>query len=354
MICTYKIIFMSIAVALSGGADSLLSLALMLEKNEKPFAVHGFFLAPDVKAIKARNKIEDLCSKLGVKLYSLDLSLAFKERVIEPFVQTYLQGKTPNPCALCNKEIKFGLLLEKALELGASKLATGHYAGLERNCPQAPGLFRGLDTSKEQSYFLSLLSKEQLSRACFPLKNWYKEQTFQELQRLGLRVPIARESQEICFIPNNEYKSFLMNQGLKLPGPGEIRDTKAKILGTHQGLWRYTLGQRRGLGIAYSEPLYVLDKDIAKNILIVGTRQELYSCFCKVKNINYLLPFAQWDQPVFVQTIYRQKAQPANVNATEEGLEVYFTKPRKPATPGQIAAFYSLDNRVLGAGFIDE
>ena len=345
---------MTTAVALSGGADSLLSLALTLEKEKSPLAVHAFFLPPDSKAYKTQEAIQALCDKLGVSLYTFDLSTSFKELIIEPFIQTYLQGRTPNPCALCNKKIKFGLLLEKAMQCGATALATGHYARVKDDCRHAPGLYRGLDPAKEQSYFLSLLSREQLKRTFFPLEIWHKEQTYLELQKRGLQVPLAQESQEVCFIPDNDYRTFLIRQKIDLPGPGKIKDSSGKVLGEHQGLWGYTIGQRRGLGIAYSEPLYVLGKNNAQNTLIVGTKKELHSSSCLVKDINCLLPFKEWPETIYVQTIYRQEAKPAQVKANQEGLQVHFRAPRKPASPGQIATFYSSAGRVLGGGIIHD
>ena len=345
---------MSTAVALSGGADSLLSLALTLEKEKNPIAVHAFFLPPHPEAEKVRDDIQKICSGLGVPLYSLDLSAPFKELIIDPFVQTYLQGQTPNPCALCNKNIKFSLLMDRANELGATSLATGHYARLLDACTQAPGLFRGLDPGKEQSYFLSLIPEKRLHRISFPLGNWTKEQALPELRRRGLQVPVAKESQEVCFIPDNDYREFLRQEHVNLPGPGTIRDSSGKVLGRHKGLWHYTIGQRRDLGIAHTEPLYVLAKKVRENTLIVGTKKELNSSNCLVKNINYLLPLELWPQTVFVQTIYRQKAKPAHIKSCSNGLQVCFMEPRKPATPGQIAAFYSSEGRVLGGGFIHE
>lgn len=344
---------MTIAVAVSGGADSLLSLKLLQEQGQDPIALHACFQNPDPEMRRVSSELQMICAQLKIDFYELDLRKEFQESVIAPFVDNYARGVTPNPCAICNKRIKFGALLKSALNLGAEKLATGHYAkifpGNEGKC-----LFRGADKTKEQSYFLSLLSPSQLEYACFPLANWCKQDIYHALSERSLAPVNRKESLEICFVPDNDYRRFIRDKAKKLPPPGPIKDTLGNILGRHQGLYRYTIGQRRGLGISYSEPLYVLGKDLEQNILLVGTKQDCKSLGCRVRDYNLLKCLKKWPETVFVQTRYRQDPVPAWVRARKQTLEVNFQKTRKPATPGQIAAFYSQSEELLGAGIIHE
>jgi len=345
---------MKIAVAVSGGVDSSLALLLLKEKGFDPVAVHAFFCPPDRERVRNRDSLARACQGISVPFQAIDLSQAFQERVIDPFVRDYCSGLTPNPCALCNKRIKFDLLLQAALDLGPQKLATGHFARLLPGLDGNIGLFRGLDRSKEQSYFLALLSREQLDKACFPLGTWSKAEAERALRERGFEAVAASESQEICFIPDNDYRGFVERHNVSLPGPGRIEDSGGTPLGGHQGLHRYTVGQRRGLGIACSEPLYVLHKDMETNVLVVGPRVELQSRSCLVGRVNRLVRFEKWPREVWVQTIYRQQASPARVAWQGERLRVEFMAPRSPATPGQVAALYSPQGQVLAGGLIED
>jgi tRNA-specific 2-thiouridylase len=345
---------MKIGVAVSGGVDSSLALLLLKEKGFDPVALHAFFCPPDRERIRIRDSLARACRKMSVPFEAIDLSRAFQERVIDPFVRDYCSGLTPNPCALCNKRVKFDLLLQAAQEMGSQKLATGHFARLLPGLDGYIGLFRGLDLSKEQSYFLSLLSREQLDKACFPLGTWSKAEAAGALRERGFEAVAASESQEICFIPDNDYRGFVEGHKAILPGPGRIEDSAGTPLGSHQGLHRYTVGQRRGLGIAYSEPLYVLHKDMESNVLVVGPRAELQSRSCLVGRVNQLVRFEKWPREVWVQTIYRQRAGPARVAWQGERLRIGFSTPRSPATPGQVAALYSPQGQVLAGGLIED
>jgi len=337
-------------VAVSGGVDSLLALCLLREQGACPEALHGFFLAPGERESALREELARICSLLDVPLHTFDFSRDFEHRIITPFLQDYARGVTPNPCALCNRRIKFGLLLDMALELGGDILATGHYARLH----PGPALYRGLDPSKEQSYFLSLLTNEQLARAAFPLGGWRKEEASKALHvRVG-SPPAIEESQEVCFIPDNDYRRFVGERAKGLSGPGPIRDSAGRRLGLHSGLYRYTLGQRRGLGIPYREPLYVLRKDMESNTLVVGTADELGSSGCSVRKMNLLLPPRDWPEKVYVQGNYRQIPREAEVILSGDLAEVRFFLPAPPPTPGQVMAFYSEHGRVLGGGIISE
>lgn len=344
---------MTTFVAVSGGVDSLLSLCLLKELGYRPAALHGFFLPPGEREMELRNELEHICSRRGVPFYCYDFSREFHARVIHPFLRDYAEGITPNPCAQCNRRVKFGLLLDTVRELGGDKLATGHYARVDNGAQLfAPALYRGADPAKEQSYFLSLVRPEQLRYALFPLGNWRKERTRQEIMRRVERVPAKRESQEVCFIPDNDYRRFLRENAPRLPQAGPIRDSSGRHLGRHRGLHNYTLGQRRGLGIPYFEPLYVLRKDLAENTLVVGTARELSSQGCRVKDMNLLLPWSHWPLEVLVQANYRQKPRRAQVEISGETAQVRFLHPAPPPAPGQVMAFYSEQGRVLAGGII--
>ncbi|MFO7803249.1 MAG: tRNA 2-thiouridine(34) synthase MnmA [Desulfovermiculus sp.] len=343
---------MSVAVALSGGADSLLTLSLLQEQGCKPVAVHASFWGDKSRERRLQEQLAAVCVRMGVSFHPLDLRRAFDREVVQPFIRDYARGLTPNPCAWCNRRIKFKALMRAVLDLGLARMATGHYAGLVEECPSPPGLFRGRDRDKDQSYFLALVGREQLKTALFPLAEWNKDQVHTQLAKLGLHPVSGRESQEICFIPDNDYRAFLAAQDISLPGEGKIVDEQGRILGRHQGLHRYTLGQRRGLGIAYSEPLYVLAKDMGSNTLVVGPRRQLQAASCRVRLTNALVEPEHWPQQVWVQTNYRQAPGPVRVEIQDREVLVSFEQPRTPGSPGQIAVFYSDQGRVLGGGEI--
>ncbi len=353
----------SLAVAISGGADSLLALALLQEAGHRLLAVHGRFFAPDAAGLEREQAMERQCARLDIPLHILDVRREFKQRVINPFARAYAAGHTPNPCGLCNPRVKFGLLLDKCRELGAEGIATGHYA---RRTPYANGtvlLCRGSDPGKDQSYFMSLTPPERLALARFPLGESFKEHTLDALRTRGLEPPNPTASREICFIPDNDYREFLHQTGrelsLDLPGEGPIviKDGKefGQVVGRHQGLWRYTLGQRRGLGVAWKAPLYVLGKDMKRNALIVGPEHEQYTRVCSAAECVYHLPSGQWPEELLVQTRYRQKAAPAEVEVSEKdrSFRVIFHEPHALPAPGQLAVVYAPSGHVLAAGIID-
>ena len=343
---------MQVAVAVSGGADSLLALSLLQEQGHAPLAVHALFVDQDEGQRNMRRDLARVCARMGLDLQVCDLRQDFGQKVIVPFVQAYARGMTPNPCSWCNQRIKFGRLAETVRDMGVSHLATGHYARLSLDCVHPPGLFRGDDAGKDQSYFLALMPRAQLEVTHFPLAGWKKDQVRAALQERGIQSCAGRESQEICFIPENDYRFFLENQEVTLPGPGPIVDVQGHVLGRHQGLYAYTLGQRRGLGIAFSQPLYVLEKQRETNTLIVGPRSSLQARSFRVRGMNELLPLAHWPQEIWVQTNYRQGPKRVWVQGGPQELEVTFEQVQRPATPGQIAAFYSSQGRVLGGGEI--
>ena len=343
---------MTIFVAVSGGSDSLLALGLLRAAGHDVIALHAHFLPPGDKALALAEAIDAQCRALGVPFAAVDLSREFRARVINPFAAAYAAGRTPNPCAACNRDMKFGLLLDAALTQGAEAIATGHFARIEQ-APTGPALFRGADDSRDQSYFLSLVPHHALARAVFPLAGRRKAEHPAALAQLSLTPPLPSESREICFVPGDDYRAFLQGEGFPLSGPGPIFLADGQRLGTHQGLWRHTIGQRKGLGIAYSEPLYVIDKDPAANALIVGVKAELAATICRTGPANCLVPAEHWPEAVLAQTCYRMKPRPATARLTQDGgLDIVFAEPVARPTPGQVAILYDAEGRVLAGGEI--
>jgi len=341
-----------LAVAVSGGADSLLALGLLRAEGREVVAVHAHFLPPDAGQLALAEAIDAQCATLGVPFAAVDLSRQFRALVIEPFVSAYAAGETPNPCAACNRRMKFGLLLDKARDLGAERLATGHYARLDET-PGGPALFRGADATRDQSYFLSLVPQTALARAVFPLAGRRKADNPAALAALGLTPPLPAESREVCFVPGDDYRAFLAAENAPLSGPGPIILADGARLGAHQGLWRHTIGQRRGLGIAFREPLYVLAKRPATNSLVVGVKGELAATACRTAPANLLVAPQEWPADVLAQTCYRMRPRPATVVvADDDSLSIAFAEPVARPTPGQVAAVYDAAGRVLAGGVL--
>ena len=346
---------MKIAVAVSGGMDSLYALHSLHTAGHECIALHGRFLSaaagPDPIA-----GLTEFCARLGVPFHCVDRVAEFERHVIIPFCREYAAGQTPNPCAVCNAAIKFGSLFEAALALGAERLATGHYARLLPH-PDHQGEWlpvAGMDTAKDQSYFLVLTPIERLRSAMFPLGGKRKSAIARELRAMGIIAPLQTESQEICFVPGNNYRAFLTERVAELPGPGPVLDEDGNRLGAHQGLWRHTEGQRRGLGIAAARPLHVLRKDAALNALIVGPAERAVSTGCRAEQANYLLPPAQWPKNVFVRVRYRQKPHPARVECGLTGFTARFATPQPVTARGQVAAVYDAYGFLLAGGIIAE
>lgn len=344
---------MRIAVAVSGGSDSLLSLGLLRQAGHDLLAVHAYFLPPDPARQAVARAIAAQCELLGVPFHAVDLSRDFHKRVIAPFIDAYAMGLTPNPCAACNRDMKFGLLLESARALGAERLATGHYARLEDG-PHGPALCRGADDTRDQSYFLSLVRPAALARAVFPMAGRRKADNPAALAALGLDPPLPRESREVCFVPGDDYRAFLLESGARLSGPGPILLPDGARLGTHQGLWRHTVGQRKGLGVGWREPLYVLAKDPAHNVLRVGPKSLLDATACRAGQANVLVAPNHWPKVVLAQTCYRMQPRPARASLEGETLSVVFDAPVTRPTAGQIVAVYDASGRVLAGGVIKD
>lgn len=357
----------STAIAMSGGADSLFTLVLMKERGERVVALHARFIdvAEDKDPVP---KLEKVCAEHGVILHVVDCRREFEEKVIKPFVAEYQAGRTPNPCARCNASMKFGLLMDAAEKIGAVRIATGHYAKIVEEggdgAQRRVALMKGVDPVKDQSYFLSLVPQERLARVSMPLGDWCKKDVYGELEKRGVTPPIPSESQEICFVPNDDYRAFLEARPEELGNEGPVLFTDGKRIAKHSGLWKYTEGQRRGLGIAWSEPLYVIEKNMEKNELVVGTKDALLVKGCTANEINMLVPYEKWPQDILVRTRYRQHAEPArmelimandgtNTEARQEKMLIaHFHEPIQPPALGQVLAVFDTHGRVLAGGII--
>jgi len=337
-------------VAVSGGGDSLAALLRLRDAGHEVFALHGQFLPEHDQ--RAAQGLAEACARLGASLHLLDLRAEFEALVAGPFAAEYLAGRTPNPCARCNAAMKFGLLLDQALALGAEELATGHFAAAGPHPAYGWALSRGADPVKDQSYFLCLAPRERLTRARFPLAGVRKAEARAELATRGEAPPLPLESQEICFVPGDDYRAFLAARTGELPGPGAAQLPDGTRVGAHQGLWRATIGQRRGLGLSWREPLYVLDKDIAHNVLVVAPREALLAVSFEAGEVNLLADPALWPEELLVQTRYREAAKPARVELSGGTLRVCFDEPQVRPAPGQVAAVYDVSGAVLAGAVI--
>lgn len=338
-----------IAVAVSGGVDSLVATCLL--KNQG-YDVKGFHFVTGFESNHNENiaKIKSLYAKLDVELEILDLSHPFREKVVDYFTRAYRSGLTPNPCMVCNPSIKFGLLLEHICAQGFAKLATGHYARIEQN-DDVCSLLKGLDQAKDQSYFLALLSQIQLSRIMFPLGAMQKSEVKQLAREFGVEPIQKDESQDICFI-RGDYVDFLQNRlGFKA-NKGLVIRRDGTIIGEHRGLYHFTVGQRRGINIPAEKPYYVLELKPQDNVLVVGFAEELgIRRFC-VENVNWLCENPQNAFGTYVKIRYRSREIPCTATRLPgDRLMVELNEPQAVVSPGQGAVLFDND-RVLCGGFI--
>ena len=355
-----------IAIALSGGIDSLAAAALLKDAGHHVIGFH--FLSgyetdsrcdawtPDGRAGRESNLthlVSDLSDQLHIAVHVIDLRSEFERHVVDYFSETYQSGQTPNPCLVCNPAIKFDALYQKAREFDADIMATGHYA---RILPGADGRMRllcGIDPVKDQSYFLARLTQAQLSFARLPLGDFTKEQARALVRQKGLVPAVAQESQDICFIKNGSYGDFLKNRPGFSPEPGPIVNLDGDPVGTHQGLHLFTIGQRRGINLPAAAPYYVVRIEPAENRLVVGQKEDLAASGCRVTQINWIALPPEKTIPVRVRVRYRHRAVPARLHPLDgHRAEIAFETPQTAVTPGQGAVFYD-GNEVLGGGWIE-
>ena len=347
-----------ILVAMSGGVDSSVAAALLKERGYEVTGVTlRLWAEGEVEnrccSSGAEEDARQVCHILGIPHYSLNFEREFKERVVNYFCEEYACGHTPNPCLPCNRYIRFGLLLKKALALGADYLATGHYARV-RSKDGRYWLLKGVDPQKDQSYFLYMLGQEQLRHILLPIGDYTKDKVRAMARERGLPVAEKAESQEICFIPDNDYRRFLREHVNEAIRSGPIVDTRGKVIGRHQGIPFYTIGQRRGLGIAAREPLYVLEIDAARDALIVGTASELGRRELIARDVNFIAGEAP-GAPLEVTAKIRHKAVEAEATVIPLGdnrVKVAFARLQRDITPGQAVVFYR-GEVVVGGGIME-
>ena len=348
-----------VLAAMSGGVDSAVAAALLAEAGHELTGVTLKLWCYGTSPVSPRacctlDAIDDaraVARRMGFPHYVVDAEEVFRRRVLKPFLDAYASGRTPYPCALCNQHLKFGDLLTRMELVGADLLATGHYARVERLADGTAGLFRAVDDSKDQSYALAFVSAAALTKTAFPLGGLTKEAVRGHAERLGLSVWDKPESQDLCFVPDGDYAGFMVDKLGERRGtsPGPIQDAEGRRLGTHRGIIHYTVGQRRGLGLAASEPLYVLAVEPRGDTVIVGPRHALESEGLVTETFHWLLPAPLAPgRAVTAKIRYHHAPAEARVFPGEDGrVEVRFDRPQSAVTPGQSCVLYDGD-RVLG------
>ena len=350
-----------VVVAMSGGVDSSVAAVLLKQQGHD---VTGMMLrlwsepgkedsnrccTPDSMAQARR-----VAAALDIPFYVIDAKEIFHKTVVAYFLDGYANGQTPNPCLACNRQIRWEFLLNHALALGADFMATGHYVRKQVSADGRQLLLRAVDPAKDQSYVLHVLTQEKLARALFPVGEYKKSEIRQIAEAQGLSVARRPDSQDLCFLAGEDYRGFLQRNSPEILSDGEIVDRTGKVLGRHNGLPNYTIGQRKGLGLTSTEPLYVLAKDAATNALIVGEAGELGASELQAVNVNWTAGIARVEPfRAFVKTRYTAAPAPAEVMPSSEltQVRIKFDAPQRDITPGQAAVFYE-DDLVIGGGLI--
>jgi tRNA-specific 2-thiouridylase len=346
----------TVFVAMSGGFDSSFAARLLKEQGHH---VVGFTFVLLPKGMADSHNPKACCSAasvnrarktahdLSIPHYVIDLRDEFERHVITRFIDEYRVGRTPNPCILCNTFIKFGAFRDRAVALGADQIATGHYASIDTT-PDGPRLRKPADKTKDQSYFLYGIKRDWLASILFPLASRIKSETVEKMQQEHPHYAGVRESQDICFIPQGDYRAFL-RQFVPLK-KGEILSLEGRVLGHHEGVHLYTVGQRRGLRVPFSEPLYVLEIDTASNTVVVGPKEHLEKTSLVASGINLLAD--PHGIPLTGKVRYRQKEQPCSCSIQGDRMFVRFGVPVSSVTPGQSVVLYDGDT-VMGGGTVD-
>ncbi len=341
---------------MSGGVDSSVSALLLKQNGYDPVGITlELFAGSSCCNVNTYIDAKNVCNSIGIPHFTDNCKELFKERVIEDFIDCYSNCKTPNPCIECNKYMKFGHMWEKAKELGCEYLATGHYAKTEYSEKYGRWVLKKSKAGKkDQSYVLWNIPKELIEHVIFPLSDFESKEEIRKIARKNnLKVANKPDSEDICFIPDGNYKKFLENNSNLKPIEGNIVNSKGEILGKHKGLYNYTIGQRKGLGISYKAPLFVIGFNKDRNEVIVGEESETYQKDMLVNNINLLLiDTLDNKMKVKVKTRYSSKEQDATIEMVDKDLiKVTFDNPVQRITPGQSAVFY-VDDIVLGGGKI--
>lgn len=343
---------------MSGGVDSSVAALRLVEQGEDVFGVMLRLWSAgtelDNRCCSPRDvaNARSIAAELDIPFYVLDVKDTFRQQVVNAFIDGYAKGITPNPCIACNRHIRWGWLFEHVMALGATHMATGHYARIRKNNDHFQ-LLRGSDQSKDQSYVLHVLSQDQLSQAVFPIGDLQKTEVRALAEKHEMVVADRADSQDLCFLGSLDYREFLQQEEVILMQPGPIVDTSGTEIGRHKGLAGYTIGQRKGIGISAEQPYYVLGKNVAQNSLIVGHHDELGRSVFKVGNVNWIdQTFPTHIDQIQVQVRYKAKPVEAAVkHISSSEYQVRLSEPLADVTPGQWAVFYT-DEICLGGGMI--
>ncbi|TQQ84608.1 tRNA 2-thiouridine(34) synthase MnmA [Peptacetobacter hominis] len=352
-----------VMIGMSGGVDSSVAAYLLKKKG---YDVVGVTMrlssdeTPEEKEI-TENSIRDarnVAEKLGIPFHVIDLQKEFKERVINNFISEYMKGRTPNPCVVCNKYIKFGMFFDKAKEFGCDYVATGHYAKIEKDENTGRYLLRKGDSDKkDQTYNLYNIKQEQLSRILLPIGEYEKEDVRAIAKEIGLDVHNKKDSQEICFIKDDDYIGYLTRHSRKKIKQGDFKDAEGKVIGHHKGIINYTIGQRKGLGVTFGKPMFVIDINAKDNSIILGDNSDLFRSELIADDVNFIpFDFADMKEPIRVMAKIRYAAKPSEATVykiDDNSIRVVFDEPQRAITKGQSLVMY--DGRTLvGGGIIQE
>ena len=337
-----------VGIGISGGVDSSVAAYLLKKQGYKVIGI-TMKLIDDEKSNASINDAKEICNILDIEHHVIDLQEEFKNIVINNFINAYKNATTPNPCVVCNKFFKFGLFFEKAKELGCNYIATGHYAKIKDG-----KLYMADVLEKDQSYFLYGVSKNVLNHIIFPLQGYNNKEEIRKIaEEVNLPVSKKKDSQEICFIPNDDYKLFLEDKVEKIPGNICLED--GTVLGRHNGLINYTIGQRKGLNISYTEPLYVIRLDKENNEVIVGKNEDLFCDSLIATDFNLLVEKEEFNDIVYAKVRSRGKLRKCMVQLLKNNeVKVEFLEEERAITKGQSVVFYNNDNCCLGGGIIKE
>ena len=337
-----------VGVGMSGGVDSSVSAYLLKQQGYEVLGI-TMWLVDDEKSKIAINDAKKVCEQLNIKHYVIDFRNKFNEIVIKNFIDSYKKGFTPNPCTVCNKYFKFGLFFEEAKKLGCNYISTGHYAKI-----QDGKLYRALLKDKDQSYFMYGINKDVLKYVILPLQDYTDKEEIRKIAKdINLIVNDKKESQEICFVPNDDYKTYLKDVLDEKPKIGEICLKDGTVLGKHNGLCYYTIGQRKGLNVSYKEPLYVMELDVKNNRLIVGTNSDLFKCELIASEVNLLVDSIS--HLVYAKIRSRSDLKRVFLEFIDKDkVKVKFSLDERAITPGQAIVFYDDNDCCLGGGIIQE